>query len=226
VPDAAVIEATRRLPEQGGALPPGPAQWWLFLLLAVAFWGLLPRLGLWVVCWAAGRRALDRLDFQNRAHRALWRDLTAATREDADEKPLDGVLVLDVGGTGLDRAALRPFLLRRLRVNPTAWESVAVLDRGAELLASQALANAPAGVVLLAEGWALSPPRMTAVLAQVRATAGPERPVKFLAANVGPAGHPLPPTPEERREWERFADGLRDPFAEVCCYESPPEDAA
>ena len=127
-----------------------------------------------------------------------------------------------IGGTGLDHAALRPFLLRRLRVNPTAWESVAVLDEGAELQASQALANAPAGVVLLAEGWALSPPRMTAVLARVRAAAGPGKPVKFLAANAGPGGQPLPPTPEERREWERFTDSLRDPLAEVFCYEETP----
>lgn len=222
VPDAAVIEATRRLPEHAGALPPGPAQWWLFLLTAVAVWGLLPRLVLWLLCWNAGRRALDKLDFQGRAHRALWRELTSAAREDADEKPLDGVLVLDVGGTGLDQGALRPFLLRRLRVSPTAWESVAVLDDGAELLASQALANAPAGVVLLAEGWALSPPRMTAVLARVRAAAGPGKPVKFLAANAGPAGQPLPPTPDERREWERFTDSLRDPLAEVFCYEESP----
>ncbi len=221
VPDAAVIEATRRLPGHAGGLAPGPSQWWLFLLMAVAVWGLLPRVGLWVMCWNAGRRALERLDFQGRAHRALWRDLTSEPRVDGDEKPLDGVLVLDVGGTGIDRNALRPFLLRRLRVNPTAWESLAVLDAGAELQASQALANAPAGVVLLVESWALSPPRLTAVLSQVRAAAGTGKPVKFLAANSGPAGQPTPPTPEERREWERFADSLRDPLAELYCYEIP-----
>jgi len=225
VPDAAVIEATRWLPEQSAGLEPGPSQWWLFLLLAVAVWGLLPRVLLWLLCWWAGRRALAGLDFQGRAHRILWRDLTTAGRVDLDEKPLDGVLVLDVGGTGLDHDLLRPFLLRRLRVNPTAWESVAVLDSGAELLAARALAQAPAGVVLLAEGWALSPPRLTALLAQVRAAAGPDRAVKFLAANTGPGGQPLPPTPDERREWERFVDGLRDPLAEIHCFEElpPPE---
>lgn len=219
VPDAAVIEASRWLPGHRGSLAPGPPQWWLFLLMAVVCWGLLPRVLMWLLCWRAGRRALARLDFQGRAHRILWRDLTTVGRVDLDEPPLDGVLVLDVGGTGLDRDLLRPFLLRRLRVNPTAWESVAVLDPGAELLAARALAQAPAGVVLLAEGWALSPPRLSALLAQVRTAAGPDRAVKFLAANTGPGGQPVPPTPAECHEWERFVDGLRDPLAEVHCYE-------
>jgi hypothetical protein len=150
----------------------------------------------------------------------LWRDLSTAGRVDADDRPLDGALVLDVGGTGLDREALRPFLLRRLRVNPTAWETVAVLDPGAEIQATRALANASAGVVLLAEGWALSPPRFTELLERVRATAGPHRMVKFLAVNTGPQGQPLPPTSEERHEWERYVDGLRDPLTEVYAFES------
>ncbi|MFU8804093.1 MAG: nitrite/sulfite reductase, partial [Bradymonadaceae bacterium] len=48
--------------------------------------------------------------------------------EETWERIRDGVLVLDVGGSGVDREALRPFLLRRLRVNPAAWQPVAVLD--------------------------------------------------------------------------------------------------
>lgn len=220
VPDAALIEATRWLPGHSGPLVPGPAAWWLFLLMAVACWGLLPRVLLWLWCWRAGRRALERLEFQGRAHRMLWRDLSTAGRVDADDRPLDGALVLDVGGTGLDREALRPFLLRRLRVNPTAWETVAVLDPGAEIQATRALANASAGVVLLAEGWALSPPRFTELLERIRATAGPHRMVKFLAVNTGPQGQPQPPTSEERREWERYVDGLRDPLTEVFAFES------
>ena len=223
VPDAAVIDASRWLPGQTAGLAPGPAAWWLFLLAAVTTWGLLPRGILWCWCWWAGRRALATLDFQSRSHRTLWRDLTHADRNEADEKPLDGVLVLDVGGSGLTRDVLRPFLLRRLRVHPAAWETVAVLDAGAELLAAKALAQAPAGVVLLAEGWALSPPRMKVLLDQIRAVAGPEVAVKFLVANVGPAQLPEPPTAEERREWERFVDALRDPAAEVFCFEELPQ---
>lgn len=219
VPDAAVIAASQWSPAQTGDLPPGPAAWWRFLLMATAIWALLPRIVLWLLAWSSTRRALARLDFQSRPHRQLWRDLTGSRRVETDEKPLDGVLVLDVGGSGVDRAALRPFLLRRLRVNPAAWLPVAVLDPGTEGEVEQAIAVAPAGVVLLAEGWALSPPRMTALHRQVRQTAGPQTPVKFLVANILADGKPEAPSAEERREWERFADALRDPAAEVCFYE-------
>ncbi|MCB1129688.1 MAG: DUF2868 domain-containing protein [Verrucomicrobiae bacterium] len=219
VPDAAVIDATRWTP--GSELPPGPAAWWMFLLMATLVWGMLPRLLLWLLAWRCERKALASLDFQSRGHRALWRDLSGAGREDTSEKPLDGVLVLDVGGGGWRPDELRPFLLRRLRVNPAAWHPVAVLDDGAEDLVSQALEKAPAGVVLLAEGWALSPPRMSALHRRVRAAA-PDCPLRFLVANLSEHGMPKEPEESERAEWERFVDSLRDPDAEVFFYEAPP----
>ena len=214
VPDAAVIDSTRWLPHRGGMLPPGPSAWWLFLLMAVFVWGLLPRFVLWLLAGKASRGALAQLDFQGRHHRALWRELTGVDRIDAEEKPLDGVLVLDVGGSGLKEDALRPFLLQKLRVHPAAWHPVAVLDPGAESEVSAALALAPAGVVLLGEGWALSPPRMTALHSRIRSAAGPKTPVKFLVANEA-NDEPVAVTPDERAQWERFVDSLRDPFAEV-----------
>jgi hypothetical protein len=222
VPDASVIAATRL--ESGlasGLVPAGPAAWWLFLLLAVFFWGLLPRGLWWLVALRAERRALAHLDFQAKHHRALWRELAGSGREEVDEKPLDGVLVLDVGGSGLTQESLRPFLLRRLRVNPTAWKSTAVLDPGAEQESAEAIARAPAGVVLLAEGWALSPPRMTALHQRIRAATPADTPLKFLVANVTHDLQPAPATPDEREQWERFVDKLRDPAAEVFFYQDP-----
>ncbi len=218
LPDAAVIEASRWMPDR--ELPPGPAAWWEFLLMTTLVWGLLPRFMLWFLTWKSGRRALARLEFQARGHRALWRDLTGAARAEADDRPLDGALVLDVGGSGLTAEALRPYLLRRLRVHPVAWHSVAVLDSGAEAEAARALANAPAGVVLLVEGWALSPARMSVLLAKIRSAAGVETPVKFLVAGLGPDRLPEAPDPDERHEWERFVDSLHDPAAEVFFFEN------
>lgn len=217
VPDATVTAASRWLPDH--AMPPGPAEWWRFLLMATLVWGLLPRLLLWFLAWNAGRRALQRLDFQSRAHRALWRELTGTGRVETDDKPLDGVLVLDVGGSGLTESSLRPFLLRRMRVHVASWHPVAVMDAGAENDASKALAKAPAGVVLLAEGWALSPPRMSALHSKIRLSAGPQVPIKFLVANAGAENTPLAPTAEEHQQWERFVDSLRDPEAEVFFYQ-------
>ncbi len=217
VPDAAVIDASRWVPDR--ELPPGPAAWWLFLLMTTVCWGLVPRLVLWFLAWNAGRKALAGLDFQSRAHRSLWRDLTGTGRVETDDKPLDGVLVLDVGGSGLTEETLRPFLLRRMRVHASAWHPVAVMDSGKETNAAKALAAAPAGVVLLAEGWALSPARMAALHARIRA-GGSSIPVKFLVANTDSNGAPVSPSPDERREWERFVDSLRDPEAEVFFYEN------
>lgn len=217
VPDAEIIAKSRWIPNT--PLAPGPAEWWRFLLLTTVVWGLLPRLLLWLLAWKAGHKALASLDFQSRAHRALWRELTASERVETDDKAMDGALVLDVGGSGLGLESMRPYLLRRLRVHPVAWHPVAVMDPGAEAEAARALTKAPAGVVLLAEGWSLSPPRMTALHARIRAEAGPRIPVRFLIANSGADQQPLPPTAEERREWERFVDSLRDPEAEVCFFE-------
>lgn len=192
----------------------------MFLHLTVLMWGLLPRVILWCVAHHAGKKALADLDFQGRHHRALWREITGSGRVETDEKPLDGVLVLDVGGIGLPESLLRPFLLQRLRVHPAAWLSVAVLDSGKEEEAARALANAPAGVVLLAEGWSLAPPRMNALHAKIRASTDTGTAIKFLVANVGPANQPAAATPEERHEWERYVDSLRDPAAEVYFYEA------
>ena len=224
VPGAQVIDASRWLPGRSAGLAPGPSAWWEFLLAATLVWGLLPRAILWTLAWRAGRQALAKLDFQGRNHRALWRELTGTDRVETDEMPLDGVLVLDVGGSGLTEQSLRPFLLRRLRVHPAAWQPVAVLDSGAEEGAARALAKAPAGIVLLAEGWSLSPARMIALHAKVRSSAGAETPVKFLVANVGADHEPAAPTAEERREWARFVDSLRDPAAEVFFFETPQAD--
>lgn len=216
VPDAGVIAASRWLP--GREAGPGPAEWWRFLLMATLVWGLLPRVALWLAAWRGERAALAGIDFQSRHHRALWRELTSSGRVDADDLPPDGVLVLDVGGSGLPMEGLRPFLLRRMRVNPTAWHSVAVLDEGEESAAAMALAKAPAGLVFLAEGWALSPARMAALHARARKDVGPRLPIRFLVVNAGAHGGPESPTAEEWREWERFTDGLRDPETEVVRY--------
>ena len=224
VPNTGIIDASRWLPGRSTSLPPGPAAWWEFLLMVTLFWGLLPRAVLWLLAVYAGRKSLTALDFQGRHHRVLWREITGNERMVSAEKPLDGVLVLDVGGSGLSEQSLRPYLLRRLRVHPTAWRSVAVLDLGAEQEAARSLAQAPAGVVLLVEGWALSPPLMIHLHGKIRTSAGPEIPVKFLVANVGLDHQPSTATPAERQEWTRFVDSLRDPAAEVFFFENSQAD--
>jgi len=214
-PTAEQIAATRIGPAPLDEVLRRADAWYPFLLASITFWGFLPRLALWLAAARAGRCALAGLDFQARRHRELWRSLTNAQPAQTASHPADGVVVLDVGGSGLPIDALRPFLLRRLRVHPVAWLTVAVMDAGSEAQAAEALASAPAGVVFLAEGWALSPPRMQSLHARARSAAGPDTPLLFLVANVSPDATPVPPTAEEQAIWTRFVDELADPAAEV-----------
>jgi hypothetical protein len=192
--------------------------WYPFLFASIFFWGLLPRLLLWTYAGFRESRALAGLDFQAKRHRELWRELMGTRRVDVSEAPVDGVLVLDVGGTGLKQEDLRGFMLRRLRVNPGEWHEVGVWDEKGEEDARRSIRNAPAGVVFLAEGWALSPPRMKALHGQVRRLAGADVMVHFLVANVDGEGKPAVVKAEEKAIWRDFVDGLADAGAEVYFY--------
>jgi len=195
------------------------ATWYPFLFAAIFFWGLLPRLLLWAFAVKKERKALAALDFQAKRHRELWREMMGTRRVDTSEDPRDGVLVLDVGGTGLKEEDLRGFLLRRLRVNPGEWFEVGVWNVQGEAAALESFRKAPAGVVFLAEGWALSPPRMNALHSQVRSLAGAETMIYFLVANAGSDGGPAEVKDEEQKIWRDFVDRLADASAEIFFYE-------
>ena len=191
------------------------ANWYMFFFASIFFWGMLPRLLFWGYAVFRERRALGALDFQSKRHRELWREIMGTRRADVSEAPLDGVLVLDVGGTGLKVDELRGFLLRRLRVNPGEWFEVGVWDGKGEEAVAESIRKAPAGVVLLAEGWALSPPRMTALHKQIRSLAKAGTPIYFLVVNVGSDGKLAELKAEEKAVWKDFADGLADAAREV-----------
>jgi hypothetical protein len=195
------------------------AKWYMFFFAAIFTWGMLPRMLLWAYAVHRERKALGALDFQAKRHRELWREMMGTRRADVSDAPLDGVLVLDVGGTGLKKEDLRGLLLRRLRVNPGEWFEVGVWDGKGEAAAAESIRNAPAGVVLLAEGWALSPPRMTALHRQIRDLAGAEMPIHFLVVNVDSGGKFADVKDEEKRVWRDFADGLADAAVEVFFHE-------
>jgi len=217
VPGAEWIEKTRRIP--GVSLPADTGPWWQFLMMALLVWGVVPRLLLWGIGHWYERRLLRSIELQSMACRRVWRELTAVRRGEVVEGPADGVLVLDFGGTNPDRDALRPFFLRRLRVNPVAWEALGVLEKAAEERARQALAAAPAGVVLLGEAWDLSVPALKSAVKSIRAAAGPEARVIVVIGNVDEHGAMRPPKPGERVQWERAVDALGDPALEIAAYE-------
>ena len=220
VPNVEVIRDSQWKFGQSGVLT-GPSEWWKFLFMSTLVWGLFPRVFLWIFAWKSGKAALGSLDFQGRSHRSLWRELTGTERDTLTGGPLDGVLVLDVGGSKISETSLRPFLHCKLRVNPSSWLPVGVFDSGAEEQMQQAIAAAPAGVVLLSEGWSLSPPRLRRLHENLRKTLGVRVSIKFLVVNLTSTGTLVPPTDIERTEWEKFVDGLRDPEAEIFTFEEP-----
>ena len=195
-----------------------------FLLMAIAVWGMLPRVFLWLVAWRGERRAFGQLDFQERRHRVLWRKLARDERATLLEGPADGVVLLRVGGVEVEEELLRGFLLRKLRVHAEGSYAAAVLDEAGETEALAAIRKAPLGVVFLVEGWALSPKEMQALYKRIKA-AGKDRALRFLVLGAIRDGVPSAPEAEEFAQWERFVDGLRDPATEIFGYEVMNPDA-
>ncbi|MCW1911972.1 DUF2868 domain-containing protein [Luteolibacter sp. GHJ8] len=196
----------------------GGADWMYFLLLALMVWGILPR---WVLANFAvfkERRTLRDPAFQAPLHRKLWRVLTGVRRGSEPERPADGALVIDLGGISPDRGALRPFFLRHLRMNPVAWETLDVLDTGREESARTALGKAPAGIVLVAEGWSLAPRRMEETLKRVLEAAGGRRLVIHIA-DFDKQGRPREVKADERAAWEAFLDGQKGLDVELSIHE-------
>ena len=82
------------------------------------FGGMLPRTVISIWAGWKERRLLSALTFQAPQHRKLWRSLTRVRRGEEPKGPVDGALLITIGGAEPDHESLRPFLLRRLRMNP------------------------------------------------------------------------------------------------------------
>ena len=156
--------------------------------------------------------------FQAPLHRKLWRVLTGVRRGNDPEGPADGALVIDLGGISPDRDALRPFFLRHLRLNPVAWETLGVLDAGREASARAALEKAPAGVILVAEGWSLAPRRMEETLKRVTDAGGGRR-IVIHVADFDKEGRPREVKADERAAWEAFIDSQKGLEVELSMHE-------
>lgn len=186
-----------------------------FIFTALVVWGLLPRLLLWGGAVWKERQTLAGLEFQDPGHRKLWREISRVERSVSMEGMKDGVVMLDVGGLNLPVEAIRPFLLRKLRVNPEKTYGVGVLDAQEEREAWEAIRKAPRGVVMLVEGWSLSPKEMRSLLERIRREAGEEMALRVLVVGDGASA----PDEEEFGRWQEFIDGLRDAQLECVAFE-------
>lgn len=193
--------------------------WMPFLVMALLVWGLLPRVILFLLCRAGERRALQKLDFQESRHRSLWREMAKVDRAVVKTSQADGVVLLDVGGAGVQLESVRPFLLQNLRVNPEAVHQTGVLDASKEATALAAMKEAALGVVMVVEGWSLSGPQMKRNYETVRGAIGIEKPIRFLVVGTVKGDSVSEVNEEEFAEWTKFVDSLRDPAVEVVRWE-------
>lgn len=207
------VAGLRRLPGN-----PGDASWtafYDFVFLALLFWGLVPRVLIWIAAIFKERKVLASLEFQDPEHRKLWREISRVERSVTLEGMKDGVVLLEVGGLDFKKEDIRPFLLRRLRVNPEGLFKVGVLDHVREREAWEAMRGAPCGVVILVEGWNLSPKEMSNLFARIRREAGNQTALRVLVMGDGVEA----PSEEDFKNWSGFIDGLRDPGLECVAYE-------
>ena len=181
-----------------------------FLFMALAVWGLFPRVLLWFVARRGEARALASLNFQERRHRVLWRQLVRQEDEKGFSGPGDGVVVINVGGIDLDEEEFGSFLLRGLRLHADAVFNAEVLNGSREEDAFEAIRRAPLGVIILVEGWSLSPKQMGALYERIREIDS-ERGVRFLVLGEIEGGRPAVPSAEDLSQWQKFGDSLRDP---------------
>ncbi|MEM9079349.1 MAG: DUF2868 domain-containing protein [Verrucomicrobiota bacterium] len=193
--------------------------WFEFLVMAILVWGLLPRILAYFGCRIGERKALSGLDFQEARHRSLWREMVKVERRVVETGQEDGVVLLDVGGSGLEIGAVRPFLLQRLRVNPESMHQLGVLDAEKEKAAEEAMKQSALGVVLVVEGWSLSKPEMEAVYEKVRKTIGREKSLRILVTGTIRKDEVEEANEEEMAEWVKWVDALRDPALEVVRFE-------
>ncbi|MGJ8695064.1 MAG: DUF2868 domain-containing protein [Verrucomicrobiaceae bacterium] len=192
--------------------------WAWFFFLAIMVWGLLPRLAFLIFAVWKERKVLAGLEFQDPAHRELWRELSQVERSFEMEGLRDGVVLCDVGGLEVETEVLRPFLLKTLRVNPEARYSVDVLDQEEEREAWEAMREAPCGVVILVEGWNLSPKQFTGLWKRMRHEAGNEMVIRVLVlGKVSKEGVAAPPK-EEVEAWTKVVDEVGDPLMECLPY--------
>lgn len=193
--------------------------WMRFLVLTLLIWGVVPRFVIYYYCSIRESRALAGLDFQESRHRSLWREMAKVERTVVKTSQADGVVLLDVGGTGLQVEAVRPFLLQQLRANPESIYQTGVLDESKEREAVEAMKKAALGVVLAVEGWSLSGPQMKENYQKVRSAIGEKAPIRFLVLGTVKGDSVSEAKEPELAEWVKFVDGLRDPAVEVVKWE-------
>jgi hypothetical protein len=220
--------------------PEVAAQWWPFLLMAVLVYGLVPRLGLWMVARVMVGRSLTRVPLEApeiqavllRVRAQTWKS-QASLRTDGTGRSASGTRDLAAPGPpSVSRSGpLRQGLLIRWRdvpldepkvrsrlENSFEWTIAEVRSAGhADATRDEQARDAAAGaglVAVVAEAWEAPDKSIRRFLRRLRSAGRPELPLWVLLV-ADPSASPSEVTDEELRRWRKSLGTLADPYLGV-----------
>lgn len=208
---------------QTGRLNPDgiPVLWYPFLFCCLVVWGILPRLLFYLYSIFGQKRALASLTFMEARHRSIWRSLNSVeVISETNLIPKDGVIAISFEDIEFPQKPLRAFLLQKLRSNPTQWFQMGTLEGEEEQKAHRALKKAPKGIVVLVEGWNLSPKAIHRHHQHLRAITT-EHSIHYVVLGVASNESLSAPSEEEFTAWQECILSLHDPETEIIQYEAP-----
>jgi Protein of unknown function (DUF2868) len=240
-PSRALVEATRYSRLEGAYLLSGAGRsarpelvgaWWPFLVGALAFYGLVPRLATLAIATIRASRILSRLPLDDaeltRVVRRLSEPRVDTRGKDAElvppapaarapQRPLAGggtrctvVLWRDVPSPPELEAAVA----RQTRCTVTAVHTAGGRDYGEGKLDWSGLRDSSDPVVVVAEGWEAPDKGVLRLMRELRRALGPRRHLAVLLAQIGPEGV-RPSRAAEVRIWEESLASLEDPYLAV-----------
>ena len=213
-------------------------QWWRYLFAALAVYGLLPRLLLWIFAGHRLNRALGRAPLNHGEFQDLFDRLTrprlsmnAPNPESPRSPHLPGEIpaataplpviaecaVVFWGEIPLDDATLQRLLENRL-----GWSSLLQRTAGGEevqtdretcaTLAQQAEGNP---LLLVVESFDAATREMRQFLNDAREALGPNTPIVVGLLRRAPEQGWTAPRPEEELSWRRSLEAMADPYLRV-----------
>lgn len=212
------------------------AAWWPFLLASLAFYGLLPRLSITLVCAWRIRRALAAMppehasvaDLRQRLRRPRV-DTRAVSGEPAapavvhvstsSPGPIhaDRVILLAWAGVTAGDDELRRLVQHALGSEVHGMHRVGSLDVQADQKAREAVARAPAvtTAALVVEAWEPPVADYLDFIRELRACVGPERLIAVLLYHRDTSGHAIAAREEQLQQWGAHLQAIGDPYLRV-----------
>ncbi len=219
-PSLADVQAIRFSADQGESVARESVQVWAyFCMLSLLVWSCIPRFLFYCVGKMAYRRTLAAVRFEEKRHRQLWRRLFPIALVSQHDEQDDHATCVDVGGFGLELRKVRPFILQKLRLNPSDPVVLGTLDETKEKTALQVIADKAQPVVLCCEATEFSPRALEAMLAKVKLQ-GNDQLVHFVLLGSSPS---MIPSEQQSQQWMDWVDGLADPDVDLFFFEAQPK---